>query len=88
MRRGLAVALLIVVVAAAWVPIRNARRGYHSSQGARVERFTLQSQLLHRRLHEILVLPGGHVKPRALLVFCTAAALLRMTRSAMRSSKD
>jgi poly(3-hydroxybutyrate) depolymerase len=66
-RRGLAVALLVLVLAAAWVPIRNARRGYHSSEGAGVQRFTLESRLLHRRLHEILVLPDA--KPRTLLVF-------------------
>jgi len=66
-RRGLAVALLVVVVAAAWGPIRDARRGYHSSQGARVEHFTLTSRLLRRRVHEILVLPSDD--PRTLLVF-------------------
>lgn len=69
MRRGLAVALLAVVVAAAWGPLRDAKRGYHSSRGARVERFTLTSLLLKRRVHEILVLPGGDERPRTLLVF-------------------
>jgi S-formylglutathione hydrolase FrmB len=68
-RRGIAVALLAVVAAAAWVPLRNARRGYHSSEGARVERFTLASRLMGRQLHEILVLPAGKERPRALLVF-------------------
>jgi poly(3-hydroxybutyrate) depolymerase len=68
-RRTLAVALLAVVAVAAWVPIHQARRGEHDTPGTRVMRFALQSRLLHRQLHEILVLPGGRAQRRSLLVF-------------------
>jgi S-formylglutathione hydrolase FrmB len=49
------------------MPIRSVLRGFRGTEGARVDRFALQSALLHRKLHEILVLPPRH--SRTLLVF-------------------
>jgi S-formylglutathione hydrolase FrmB len=41
---------------------------YHSTQGARIVRFTLHSRLMRRSLHEVLVVPAGPSTGRPLLV--------------------
>ncbi len=41
---------------------------YHSTQGARIVRFTLRSGLMQRSLHEVLVVPAGPSAGRPLLV--------------------
>jgi enterochelin esterase-like enzyme len=69
MRRGLVLAVILIAALAAWIAVRDWRRGYVSSRGATVERFTLHSQLVHRDLHEILVVPNGGGRDRELLVF-------------------
>jgi len=72
MRRGIALGLTVLVVAGGWVGLRDLRdwrRGYESTRGATVSRFTVHSALVHRDLHEILVTPAGDRKRRALLVF-------------------
>jgi hypothetical protein len=71
-RRGLIVAVAGVAAFAAWAGVRDALRGYRSTRGTRVERFTLHSRLAHRNLHEILVVPrsgggGGRRAPVVLL---------------------
>jgi S-formylglutathione hydrolase FrmB len=68
-RRGIALALAALVAGAAWIGIRDVRRGYRSSRGAKVQRFTLHSGLVHRDLQEILVVPQGGGRGRELLVF-------------------
>ena len=65
MRRGLIVAVIALAAGAAWVGLRDWRRGYESTRGATILRFTLRSALVHRDLHEILVLPAGGA-PRVL----------------------
>lgn len=69
MRRGLALGLILLVAAAAWFALRDWRRGYVSTRGATVVRFTLHSELVGRDLHEILVVPHGGGRGRQLLVF-------------------
>src|SRR5205823_152322 len=69
MLRGLAVGLVLLAAGAAWVGVRELRRGYRSTRGATVSRFTLHSRLVHRDLREILVLPNGGGRGRELLVF-------------------
>jgi S-formylglutathione hydrolase FrmB len=69
MRWGLALSIAAVAGAIAWVPIRDALRGYHSTKGAKVSHFTLHSRLLHRSLGEILVTPGSGGRGRPLLVW-------------------
>jgi len=71
MRRGLALGLIVVAAIAAWTGLRELRdwrRGYESTRGATVTRFTVHSELVHRDLHEILVTPPGDSR-RPLLVF-------------------
>ena len=60
MRRGLALAAIVVVAVAAFVIVRDVRRGYRTSYGASIEHFTLHSRLLHRNLREIRVVPKHH----------------------------
>lgn len=67
--RVLALGLLVVVAAAAWVDIREAGRGYRSTNGSTVTRFTLQSKILGRGLDEVLVRPPDSGGGRPLLVF-------------------
>ena len=69
MRWGLALAVVAVAGTIAWAPVRNAIRGYHSTEGAKVVHFTLRSRLLHRKLGEILVTPAGGGRGRPLLVW-------------------
>ena len=59
MRRGLVLGLILLVPVVAWIGLRDWRRGYVSTRGATVVRFTLHSELVGRDLHEILVLPDG-----------------------------
>lgn len=61
--------LATVAVAAAWIGVRDLRRGYHTTRGAVVERFTVSSRFAHRDLHEIVVVPTGGGAGRELLVF-------------------
>jgi poly(3-hydroxybutyrate) depolymerase len=68
-RRGLALGLILLTAVAAWTAVRDWRRGYVSTRGATVMRFTLHSELVGRDLHEILVVPAGGGRGRALLVF-------------------
>jgi S-formylglutathione hydrolase FrmB len=68
-RRVLVIALVAVAAGAAWVAVRDWRRGYTSTRGATIERFTLHSALVRRDLHEILVVPAGGGRGRELLVF-------------------
>jgi S-formylglutathione hydrolase FrmB len=68
-RRGLALCLIAVLVGAGWIGLRDWRRGYRTTRGASVVRFTVDSRLVHRDLHEILVLPRGGSEERVLLVF-------------------
>ena len=67
LRRGLAAVAIAVVAVAGFVVIRDARRGYRSTDGATLEHFTLHSRAVGHDLHEILVRPpkGGR---RVLLV--------------------
>jgi enterochelin esterase-like enzyme len=69
MRRGVALGLIVLAAAAGWIVLRDWRRGYESTRGTTVTRFTVHSALVHRDLHEILVSPGGDRRNRALLVF-------------------
>ena len=69
MRRGIALALIVIAAAAGWVVLRDWRRGYESTRGATVSRFTVHSTLVGRDLHEILVVPSGGDRRCALLVF-------------------
>ena len=69
MRRGLIVAVIALAAGAAWVGLRDWRRGYENTRGATILRFTLRSALVHRDLHEILVLPAGGCRGKELLVF-------------------
>lgn len=57
LRRGLAAVAIAVVAVAGFVVIRNVLRGYRSTDGATLERFTLHSGAVGRDLHEILVRP-------------------------------
>jgi enterochelin esterase-like enzyme len=61
--------ILIAAGVVAWIALRDWRRGYESTRGATVVRFTLHSELVRRDLHEILVVPAGGVRGRELLVF-------------------
>jgi hypothetical protein len=45
---------------AAYIVIRDVRRGYWTTRGARVEHYTLHSRFVHRDLHEIRVVPAKH----------------------------
>jgi S-formylglutathione hydrolase FrmB len=58
-----------VLVVTGFVILRDARRGYHSTRGARVIRFTLTSRLARHDLHEVVVVPRGGGRGRPLLVF-------------------
>ena len=69
MRRGLVLGLVLLAAGAAWIGLRDWRRGYVSTRGATVVRFTLHSELARRDLHEILVVPAGGSRSRMLLVF-------------------
>ncbi|MDX6513332.1 MAG: hypothetical protein QOE36_2836 [Gaiellaceae bacterium] len=64
--------LLVLVVAAlatgGWILVRGGG-GSTATRGAQVERFTLQSPLVHRQLHEVVVVPPGGGRGRPLLVF-------------------
>ena len=68
-RRLTALGLVVFVATIGWLALRDILRGYWSTRGAHVHRFTLRSQLLHRKLGEVLVTPRGGGKGRLLLVF-------------------
>jgi S-formylglutathione hydrolase FrmB len=68
-RRGLILAVAVVLVTGGWIAVRDWRRGYWTTRGATVERFTIHSKLVGRDLHEILVIPSGGGHGRELLVF-------------------
>jgi enterochelin esterase-like enzyme len=68
-RRGLVLGLVALVVGAGYLALRDWRRGYRTTRGATVVRFTLSSPLTHRDLHETLVIPAGGGRGRELLVF-------------------
>jgi S-formylglutathione hydrolase FrmB len=53
--------------------VRDWRRGYWSTHGARVVRFTVDSRLTRRQAHEVLVIPEGGGTGRGLLVFLHGA---------------
>src|SRR5438046_9719293 len=69
MRRLMLALLVAALVVGGWIAFRDARRGYRSTRGARVVRFTLHSRLVSRDLHEVLVVPQGRGRGRELLVF-------------------
>jgi enterochelin esterase-like enzyme len=69
MRRGIALGLVVLAAVAGWIVLRDWRRGYESTRGATVSRFTVHSSLVDRDLHEILVGPAGDRRRRGLLVF-------------------
>ena len=52
-----------------WRAVRDATRGYSSTRGARVERFTIRSRFVDATLHDVLVVPRGGGSGRGLLVF-------------------
>src|SRR6266849_10836718 len=68
MRRALLVLLLAAVVVVGYVVLRDLRRGYRSTDGATLLRFTLHSHAVGSDLHEILVRPARRGS-RTLLVF-------------------
>jgi S-formylglutathione hydrolase FrmB len=59
-RRVVVGALSAVLALGAWIAIRDVRRGYWTTRGAAVSRFTLHSRLVQRDLHEIRVVPKRH----------------------------
>jgi enterochelin esterase-like enzyme len=65
-RRRLAVVAIALVAVAGFIVVRDLRRGYRSTDGAKITAFTLHSPLTRRELHEILVTPRRHT--RVLLV--------------------
>jgi enterochelin esterase-like enzyme len=67
--RWLALSAAVILATIGLLAVRDLRRGYWSSRGAHVERFTLRSRLLHRNLEEVLVTPRGGGAGRPLLVF-------------------
>jgi len=69
MRRWLALSLFVIAATIGFLAVRDIRRGYWSTHGARIVRFSLQSRLLRRRLDEVLVTPRGGGRGRPLLVF-------------------
>jgi S-formylglutathione hydrolase FrmB len=62
---GLAVTLGV----AGWRSFRDALRGYSSTRGAQVIRFTVHSRFVHSDLHDVLVVPQAGGDGRPLLVF-------------------
>jgi enterochelin esterase-like enzyme len=66
---GTVFALAAVAAFVVWRAIDDARRGYESTRGARVVRFTIDSRLANAKLHEVLVFPAGGGRGRPLLVF-------------------
>jgi enterochelin esterase-like enzyme len=69
MRRGIVLGLVVLAAVAGWIVLRDWRRGYESTRGATVSRYTVHSSLVERDLHEILVVPAGDRRRRGLLVF-------------------
>ena len=69
MRRWVVLSVVAFAATIGWMALSDARRGYHSTRGARVIRFTLHSRLLRRDLGEILVTPRGGGRGRFLLVW-------------------
>jgi enterochelin esterase-like enzyme len=67
--RRVALGFVVAAAIAVWAGVHYFVRDYQSSRGATVDRFTLQSRLVHRDLHEILVVPPGGGRGRELLVF-------------------
>jgi enterochelin esterase-like enzyme len=68
MRRALLVLLLAAAVVVGYVVLRDLQRGYRSTDGATLLRFTLHSHAVGSDLHEILVRPPRRGS-RTLLVF-------------------
>jgi hypothetical protein len=54
------IAAVVVAGVAVYVVVRDLIRGYWTTRGARVERYTLHSRYVHRDLHEIRVVPAPH----------------------------
>jgi poly(3-hydroxybutyrate) depolymerase len=69
MRLTIVLAVAAAVAVAGWIVLRDVFRGYRSARGAAVTHFTIHSLLVHRDLHEILVVPKGGGQGRELLVF-------------------
>src|SRR5258706_326170 len=63
MRRALLVLLLAGAVFVGYVVLRDLQRGYRSSDGATLLRFTLHSHAVGSDLHEILELPAPSTTP-------------------------
>jgi S-formylglutathione hydrolase FrmB len=71
-RRRLALAVFVVaalvVAAIGWGAVRDVLNGYSTTEGSQVVRFTIDSRLMHRQLHEVAVVPPGGGEGRPLLV--------------------
>ena len=52
--------MVVVLAIAGYVVVRNQIRGYSSTDGARLIRYTLHSRYVHADLHEIRVVPKRH----------------------------
>jgi Putative esterase len=59
-RRGLALIAVAIVAVGVYITVRDRVRGYHTTYGARIEHVTLHSQLVHRDLHELRIVPLRH----------------------------
>jgi S-formylglutathione hydrolase FrmB len=69
LRRLALVAVAAAVVVIGVVAVRDLRRGYWTTRGLQVERFTVRSGLVGHDLHEVLVTPSDGGAGRPLLVF-------------------
>jgi hypothetical protein len=58
--RVLALAAVAFLAVAAYIVVRDIRRGYWTTRGAHVGRYTLHSRYVHRDLHEIRIVPAHH----------------------------
>jgi S-formylglutathione hydrolase FrmB len=61
--------LTVTLAVAGWHSVRNALRGYSSTRGAHVIRFTVHGRFVHADLHDVLVVPQAGGRNRPLLVF-------------------
>src|SRR3954454_7029077 len=59
MKRAVLAVAALAAAAVAFVVLRDAKRGYSSTDGATLVHFTLHSRLAHADLHETLVRPAS-----------------------------
>jgi enterochelin esterase-like enzyme len=67
-RRALIVLALLAIAFVVLRPIRDRVRGYSSTRGAELTRFTVHSSDTNRDLHEILVMPPRHSRTMLVLL--------------------